>query len=101
MMSARNALRAVAMGAYDFYQKPVDADVLRLLVDRASNLYALERENRELLACQMHTPLRGVITGSAAMSSRSAATLKNCPDQCQCAVGESGTGRNCWRGRMS
>ena len=63
----KNALQAVAMGAYDFYQKPVDADVLRLLVDRAYNLYALERENRELLAQQAIMPLRGVIAASPAM----------------------------------
>ena len=45
----QNAVRAVAMGAYDFYQKPVDADILRLIVDRAYNLYLLEQENRDLL----------------------------------------------------
>ena len=27
----RRALQAVAAGAYDFYQKPIDADVLRLI----------------------------------------------------------------------
>jgi two-component system NtrC family response regulator len=89
-----NALRAVAMGAYDFYQKPVDADVLRLLVDRASNLYALERENRELLACQMHTPLRGVITGSAAMLKICRNIEKIAPTNANVLLlGESGTGK--------
>ena len=89
-----NALRAVAMGAYDFYQKPVDADVLRLLVDRASNLYALERENRELLACQIHTPLRGVITGSAAMLKICRNIEKIAPTHANVLLlGESGTGK--------
>ncbi|HQC71667.1 MAG TPA: PEP-CTERM-box response regulator transcription factor [Candidatus Competibacteraceae bacterium] len=89
-----NALRAVAMGAYDFYQKPVDADVLRLMVDRASNLYALERENRELLACQMHTPLRGVITGSAAMLKICRNIEKIAPTNANVLLlGESGTGK--------
>lgn len=89
-----NALRAVAIGAYDFYQKPVDADVLRLLVDRASNLYALERENRELLACQMHTPLRGVITGSAAMLKICRNIEKIAPTNANVLLlGESGTGK--------
>ncbi len=89
-----NALRAVAMGAYDFYQKPVDADVLRLLVDRASNLYALERENRELLACQMHTPLRGVITGSEAMLKICRKIEKIAPTNANVLLlGESGTGK--------
>ena len=30
-----NAIKSVGMGAYDFYQKPVDTETLRLLVDRA------------------------------------------------------------------
>ena len=30
------------MGAYDFYQKPVDTDVLRLLVQRAFQIHGLE-----------------------------------------------------------
>ena len=30
-----NAVKAVGLGAYDFYQKPVDTDVLHLIVDRA------------------------------------------------------------------
>ena len=33
-----NALTAVAQGAYDFYEKPVDTDTLKLLVDRAFNI---------------------------------------------------------------
>src|SRR5262245_25357988 len=35
------AVRAVAMGAYDFYEKPVDIDVLRLLVNRAFHIARL------------------------------------------------------------
>ena len=30
-----NAIRAVGMGAYDFYQKPVESDTLDLIVQRA------------------------------------------------------------------
>ena len=30
-----HALRAIALGAYDFYQKPIDIDVLQLIVSRA------------------------------------------------------------------
>src|SRR6516225_2138180 len=29
------ALRAIALGAYDFYQKPIDIDALQLIVARA------------------------------------------------------------------
>src|SRR5215467_10273597 len=42
------ALRAIALGAYDFYQKPIDIDVLRLIVGRAERMFELEDENRRL-----------------------------------------------------
>jgi len=42
------ALQAIASGAYDFCQKPVDIELLKLIVSRAENLAALEQENREL-----------------------------------------------------
>jgi len=47
-----NALKAIAAGAYDFYPKPVDIDILRLIIERAMNLYALEEENRNLSRSQ-------------------------------------------------
>jgi two-component system, NtrC family, response regulator len=43
-----SALRAIASGAYDFYQKPVDIDELGLIVSRAFHLHAIERENDRL-----------------------------------------------------
>ncbi|WP_225206821.1 PEP-CTERM-box response regulator transcription factor [Novosphingobium huizhouense] len=43
-----SALHAIAHGAYDFYQKPVDIDALGLIVRRALHLHRLERENRVL-----------------------------------------------------
>jgi two-component system NtrC family response regulator len=43
-----SALNAIARGAYDFYQKPVDIDDLGLIVRRAFNLHAIEDENRRL-----------------------------------------------------
>lgn len=42
------ALQAVGLGAYDFYQKPVDLDVLRVILQRAFNLVGLEQEYSEL-----------------------------------------------------
>ena len=44
-----NALRAIGMGAYDFFHKPVDAKILPMVVDRAYHLHAIECENRALL----------------------------------------------------
>jgi len=43
-----SALRAIASGAYDFYQKPVDIDQLGLIVRRAFQLHGIEHENRRL-----------------------------------------------------
>ncbi len=40
----RNALEAIGMGAYDFYSKPVDQDVLKVIIGRAWNSYRLEEE---------------------------------------------------------
>ena len=43
-----SAQRAIALGAYDFYRKPVDIDELGLIVSRAFRLHAIEEENRRL-----------------------------------------------------
>jgi two-component system NtrC family response regulator len=45
-----SALQAIARGAYDFYQKPVDIDALGLIVRRALHLHTIEAENRQLAA---------------------------------------------------
>ena len=43
-----SALQAIAKGAYDYYQKPVDIDTIGLIVRRAWQLHRLEEENRRL-----------------------------------------------------
>ncbi|WP_375394935.1 PEP-CTERM-box response regulator transcription factor [uncultured Sphingomonas sp.] len=45
-----SALTAIADGAWDFYQKPIDIDALGLIVARAFHVHALEAENRRLVA---------------------------------------------------
>ncbi|MCU0918607.1 MAG: PEP-CTERM-box response regulator transcription factor [Planctomycetes bacterium] len=40
----QNALRAVQLGAFDYYLKPVNLAELRLILDRACNLSRLDRE---------------------------------------------------------
>ena len=57
-----NALRAVAMGAYDFLAKPFDPDVLTLTVERALRLAELQAENRRLQAMQHPDAIAGLIT---------------------------------------
>ncbi|MCM8730810.1 PEP-CTERM-box response regulator transcription factor [Hephaestia sp. GCM10023244] len=43
-----SARRAIAEGAWDFYQKPIDIDTLGLIVARAFHVHDLEVENRRL-----------------------------------------------------
>lgn len=89
-----HALRAIAMGAYDFYQKPVDADVLRVIVDRARHLYELERENRSLARLSASAPLDGVIAESARMLKLCRTVERVAPtDATVLLLGESGTGK--------
>jgi len=45
-----SALQAIAKGAYDYYQKPVDIDAIGMIVRRAFQLHRLEEENRKLAA---------------------------------------------------
>ncbi len=89
-----NALRAVALGAYDFYQKPVDPDVLGLIVQRAFTLFELEEENRELLRKTEASPLAGVIASSPQMVKACRMVEKVAPtDATILLLGESGTGK--------
>lgn len=43
-----NALKAIALGAYDFYRKPIVSEELGHIIQRALHLYDLEQENRRL-----------------------------------------------------
>jgi two-component system NtrC family response regulator len=63
-----SALRAIAGGAYDFYQKPVDIDALGLIVARAFHVHALEAENRRLAErAPEGAVLGGLVTASPEM----------------------------------
>ncbi len=43
-----SALKAVGMGAYDYYRKPIDLAELKVILKRAFHLASLEDENRRL-----------------------------------------------------
>jgi two-component system NtrC family response regulator len=89
-----HATRSVAMGAYDFFYKPIDADMLGLIVNRAYRLYELEEENRRLSTRQTESPLEGVITGSDDMLEVCRTVEKVAPtDTTVLVLGESGTGK--------
>ncbi|RME62800.1 MAG: PEP-CTERM-box response regulator transcription factor, partial [Alphaproteobacteria bacterium] len=89
-----SALKAIAMGAYDFYQKPVDFDELGLIVRRAFHLHAIEEENRRLALAQTSAPFSGLITGSAKMLKVCQMVERVAPtDVSVMLLGASGTGK--------
>ncbi len=89
-----NALKSVAMGAYDFYQKPVDTDTLQLLVERAFNISELESENRRLQSQATDSPLDGIVAASEGMLAVCRMIEKVAPtDLTTLLLGESGTGK--------
>jgi two-component system NtrC family response regulator len=89
-----NAVRAVGIGAYDFYQKPVDPEILRLIVERAFHVHQLESENRRLQARQVSSPLTGLIAASPQMLKVCRTVEKVAPtDVTTLLLGESGTGK--------
>jgi two-component system NtrC family response regulator len=89
-----NAVRAVALGAYDFYQKPVDTNVLKLIVGRAFNIYALEEQNRQLRQSQFNAPFEGLIATDESMRNVCRMIEKVAvTDVSVLILGESGTGK--------
>ncbi len=89
-----NALRSVALGAYDFYQKPVDTETLQLLVERAFNISELEGENRRLQNVASESPLDGIIAASEGMLNVCRMIEKIAPTNVTTLLlGESGTGK--------
>ena len=57
-----NALKAVAMGAYDFHQKPCEPELLKLVLERAFVLHAMQQENQRMLQIQADSPLAGIVS---------------------------------------
>jgi len=90
----KNALEAISLGAYDFYQKPIEPDVLGLIVDRAYQLHELEEENRLLVSDGSDSPLDGIIGTSEPMLAACKLVERVGPtDATSLVLGESGTGK--------
>ena len=89
-----NALRAIGLGAYDFFAKPFEVDMLGLTIERAYRLYDLQQENKRLQLMHQPDVLAGLI-------SRDPEVLRVCrtvekvanSDATVLVLGESGTGK--------
>ena len=89
------ALRAVKMGAIDFYHKPIDLEELKVIIARANHIYQLEQENFEL-----HRRVEGddsferMIGSSPQMKEVFAQVRKSgATNASMLIIGESGTGK--------
>ena len=91
-----SALSAIANGAWDFYQKPIDIDELGLIVRRAFHVRALEVENARLAEAGTgdNRVLGGMITGAPEMQ-KVARTIERVAnlDVSVMLLGASGTGK--------
>lgn len=89
-----NAVRAIGLGAYDFLEKPVDAALLNVAVERAAWVFKLEEENRRLNERRGDSPLGGLIAASPEMLKVVRAVERLAPtDVSVLVLGESGTGK--------
>jgi two-component system NtrC family response regulator len=89
-----NALRAIALGAYDFFAKPFEPELLNLTIDRAFRLFELQRENRRLQDLQQPDALSGLMTRDPDMLKicRTIEKVAN-SNATVMLLGESGTGK--------
>ena len=89
-----NALKAVALGAYDFCEKPFEPSILGLMLERAFRLHDLQEENRRLQAAQQAPAMAGIVTRDPGMQ-RVCRTVEKVAQTSATLliVGESGTGK--------
>jgi two-component system NtrC family response regulator len=90
----QHALAAIAAGAHDYHNKPVDPDHLALLLGRAFHVAELEAENVRLMAQGAGARSHGMIGDSPAMLQLYRALERAGPtDISVTLLGESGTGK--------
>jgi len=88
-----NAVKAVALGAYDFFGKPFEPELLSLTIDRAFRLHDLQLENLRLREIQGST-LGSVLTRDPGMLKVCRTVEKLASANVTVALlGESGTGK--------
>jgi len=88
-----NAVRAIAKGAFDFIAKPLDSEVLKIIIDRAVRMHALEEENKQLRE-QSARATDGLVFGSEKMAQIAQLLNRVGPmDVSVLLIGETGTGK--------
>ncbi len=90
-----NAIRAVQLGAYDYYQKPVDVAELAVILQRACQLCLLDREAFGAETVGVATPPTAEIIGESPAMHRIFDTIRRVArtDVTVLISGESGTGK--------
>ncbi|MGK5011108.1 PEP-CTERM-box response regulator transcription factor [Janthinobacterium sp. MDB2-8] len=89
-----HALKAIALGAYDFHQKPFEADMLGLVIARAFYLHAMQQENRRMLQTQADSPLAGIVSRDPGMLKLCRSVEKVAPSSASVMLlGDSGSGK--------
>ena len=90
----KNALEAIAKGAYDFFCKPIDIEELKVVLHRAERVFQLEQENREMQRRLSGESFEGLLGSSPPMQEVFTATRRVATtDVPVLIVGESGTGK--------
>jgi two-component system NtrC family response regulator len=89
-----NALKAISMGAYDFFAKPFEPEILALTIERAFRLHELQEENRRLQDAAAGAVSSGIVTRDPEMMRVCRTTEKVAPTTATVLLlGESGTGK--------
>ena len=89
-----NAVKAIGLGAYDFYQKPIEIETLKFVVNRAFRLRELEIENTKLAQSQVNDISGGMVASNQQMLQILRTTEKVAATSANLLVlGESGTGK--------
>jgi len=89
-----NAIKAIQLGAYDFYQKPLELETLSFILSRAFQLTQLEEDVKTLSRKKYNEPLDGLISVSSSMLDIIQTVEKIAPvDITTLIQGESGTGK--------